>query len=100
MPEHHATPSELLWTLQLKRFRLQLEHDVFCDISPVLSDRKFESNVLHLIQITCYYMLGTPELADVQLVGVVFGSLLCTTEASNFQANQTAESSTVPNFPP
>ena len=60
MPEHHATPSELLWTLQLKRFRLQLEHYVFCDISLVLSDRKFESNV--------------------QLVGVVFGSLLCTTD--------------------
>ena len=65
--EHHATPSELLWTLQLKRFRLQLEHYVFCDISPVRRNRKFESNV--------------------QLVGVVFGSLLCTTEASNVQAN-------------
>ena len=44
-----------------------LQPDVFCYISPEHSDQKFESSV--------------------QLVGVVFGSLLCTTEASNVQAN-------------
>ena len=44
-----------------------LQPDGFCCISPVHSDLKFESSV--------------------QLVGVVFGSLLCTTEASNIQAN-------------
>ena len=44
-----------------------LQPDVFCYISPVCSDRKFESRV--------------------QLVGFVFDSLLCTTEVSNVQAN-------------
>ena len=44
-----------------------LQPDVSCYISPVRRNRKFESNV--------------------QLVGVVFGSLLCTTEARNVQVN-------------
>ena len=41
--------------------------NVYCYISPRYSDQKFESSI--------------------QLVGVVFGSLLCTTEASNVHAN-------------
>ena len=41
--------------------------NIFCYISPVHSDLKFEISV--------------------QLVGLVFGSLLCTTEAHNAEAN-------------
>ena len=70
--EDSAAPSESLLTLQLKCSKIVVfsnwcYSDVFCYNSPVSSDQNFESSV--------------------QLVGFEFGSLLCTTEASNVQVN-------------
>ena len=61
-----ATPHESLWTLQLQRSRVAFSNSMYFAI------------FLHL---------AVTENLILQLVGFVFGSLLCTKEASNVQVN-------------
>ena len=67
--EDSVTPFELLWTLQLKHSRV------------VFSNPMYFAIFLHWISSAQWQKFES----TVQLVGFVFGSLLCTTGASNFQ---------------
>ena len=69
--EDGATPSESLWTLQLKRSRVVFSNLMYFAIFLQNAVTENLNQVYNLIEI----------------VGFVFGSLVCTTEASNVQAN-------------